>query len=137
MAKNRFVSLLGIARDDAVAKRALDLLLTDQITPPQKASLLRSIAGAHPDMAFDWAVANRAAVDSWLEESTKAQFIVGLGGGSNDPAMPGKITAYAEKYLPEGSRDAAKRTISGIAVRKAAADQLRAATAKWAGAPTS
>ncbi len=133
VAKNRFVTLLGVARDDAVAKRALDLLLTDQITPPQKASLLRGVAGGHPDMAFDWAVAHHEAVEGWLEESTRAQYIVSLGGGSNDPAMPGKITAYAEKYLPAGSRDAAKRTITGIAVRKAAADKLRAATATWVG----
>lgn len=133
VARNGFVRLLGAARDEGVAHRALDLLLTEQITPPQKASLLRAIANVHPDLAFDWAAAHHEAVDGWLEESTRAQFIVGLGGGSNDPAMPGKIQAYAARYLPAGSGDAAKRVLSGIAVRKAIADRLRPATARWLG----
>lgn len=133
VAKNRFVSLLGAARDPATAGRALALLKTDTITAPQKAGLLRAVAGSHPDMAFDWAVANRTLVESFLEASTRSGYIVGLGAGSNDPAMPGKITAFADKYLPAESRGGAKRALSAIAVRKTAADQLRPAVTKWVG----
>jgi aminopeptidase N len=130
VARNRFVSLLGAAKDDAIATRALGLLKADTFTAPQKAALLRAVAGSHPDMAFDWAVANRALVESFIEESSRSSFIVGLGGGSNDPAMPGKIEAFAQT-LPETSRGAAKRVMSGIAVRKAAADRLRPAVQAW------
>ena len=133
VAKNGYVRLLGAARDDALARRALDLLLTDRFTPPQRASLLQAIAGEHPDMAFDWAVAHQATVNGWLEESTKSRYIVALGSGSNDPAMPGKITAYADKYLPESSRYDEKRVLSAIAIRRATADRLRSATAAWVG----
>lgn len=129
--KNRYVSLLGYAEDESAARRALGLLKTDTFTPPQRAALLRSIAGAHPDLAFDWAVANKALVDSFLEESNRATFIVGLGAGSNDPAMPGKIQAFADANLPEGSRGGAKRSISQIAVRKAVADRLKPAVQTW------
>lgn len=129
--KNRYVSLLGYAEDESAARRALGLLKTDTFTPPQRAALLRSIAGAHPDLAFDWAVANKALVDSFLEESNRATFIVGLGAGSNDPAMPGKIQAFADANLPEGSRGGAKRSISQIAVRKAVADRLKPAVQAW------
>lgn len=129
--KNRYVSLLGYAEDESAARRALGLLKTDTFTPPQRAALLRSIAGAHPDLAFDWAVANKALVDSFLEESNRATFIVGLGAGSNDPAMPGKIQAFADANLPEGSRGGAKRSISQIAVRKAVADRLNPAVQTW------
>lgn len=130
VAKNRFVSLLGAAKDDTLATRALELLKTDTFTAPQKAALLRAVSGSHPDMAFDWAVANRPLVESFLEESSRSSFIVSLGGGSNDPAMPGKITAFAQT-LPETSRSPAKRVVSGIAVRKAAADRLRPAVQAW------
>jgi aminopeptidase N len=132
VAKNRFVALLGAARDPATANRALAVLTTDTLTPPQKATLLRAIAGTHPDLAFDWAVRNRALVESFLEESSRVGFIPQLGAGSNDPAMLGKITAFVEK-LPESSRGSATRALSAIAVRKAAADRLRPATAKWLG----
>ena len=132
VAKNRFVALLGAAEDDALAARALELLKTDTFTTPQKASLLRAISGSHPDKAFDWAVANRPLVEGFLEESNRSSYIVGLGAGSNDAAMPGKITAFAAT-LPETSRGPAKRVISGIAVRKATADRLRPAVQSWLG----
>jgi aminopeptidase N len=133
VAKNRFVSLLGAARDEALATRALELLKTDTFTPPQRASLLRAVAGRHPDMAFDWAVANRELVDTFLEESTRSGYIVGLGAGSNDPAMPGKIQAYADKYIPEANRGGMRNALTAIAVRKAAAERIRPAVERWLG----
>ena len=87
-------------------------------------------------MAFDWAVAHQATVNGWLEESTKSRYIVSLGSGSTDPAMPAKITAYASKYLPEASRYDAQRVLSGLAIRKITADRLRPATAAWVGQGT-
>ncbi|WP_174284635.1 M1 family metallopeptidase [Sphingomonas bacterium] len=134
VAKNRFVSLLGVARDPVLAQRALDLLKTDRITTPQKASLLRSVAGRHADMAFGWAIANKALVDTFVEPSTISGYIVGLGGASNDPAMPGKIRAWGEKNLPAAAQGGMKRTLAFMAVRKATADRLRPAVTTWLGA---
>ena len=129
--KNFDVVMLGIAKDDALARRALDLVKTDTFTDPQRASLLGVVAGNHPDMAFDFAVANLDMVNSLLEESTRASFVVGLGAGSNDPAMPGKIQAFADKNLPAASRQGVKRALTSIAVRKSIADRLRPAVTKW------
>ena len=95
--------------------------------------MLAVIAVNHPDMAFDFAVANLDMVNPLLEESTRASFVVGLAGGSNDPAMPGKIQAFADKNLPVSSRQGVKRALTSIAVRKAIADRLRPAVTKWVG----
>jgi aminopeptidase N len=130
--KNEYVRLLGRAKDPVLAQKALDLLKTDVLTAQQKPTILRAVAGGHPDLAFDYAVANAAMVNGVLEASTRAGFIVGLGAGSNDPAMPGKIAAYAEKNLAAGSRGGAKRALAAIAVRKAVADRLRAGVTAWA-----
>ncbi|QDZ07647.1 M1 family metallopeptidase [Sphingomonas panacisoli] len=131
--KNGYVRLLGSAKDPALAMRALELIKTDILTTQQKPLILRAVAGGHPDMAFDFAVANRALVDSLVEANSRAAFIPSLGAGSNDPAMPGKIQAYAEKYQEEAARGGAKRTIATIAVRKAIADRLRPGVTAWAG----
>jgi aminopeptidase N len=129
--KNEYVRLLGQAKDPVLAQQALDLLKTDVLTAQQKPTILRAVAGGHPDMAFDYAVANADLVNGVLEASTRAGYIVGLGAGSNDPAMPGKITAYAEKNLAVGSRGGVKRALATIAVRKAVADRLRAGVTTW------
>ncbi|MES2044904.1 MAG: M1 family metallopeptidase [Pseudomonadota bacterium] len=131
VAKNGYVRLLGAARNDAIAARALELLKGNELTTPQKASLLASIAGRHPDMAFDFAVANLDLVNGFLETSTRAGFVVGLAAGSNDPAMPAKITAFAEKNLAEASRGGARRSLALIATRRQAAERLKPAVTGW------
>jgi len=73
-------------------------------------------------------------VNGLLETSTRAGFIVSLATASNDPAMPAKITAYAEKNLPEASRGGAAKALSAISVRKQGADRVRADVTKWVGA---
>jgi aminopeptidase N len=129
--KNTYVRLLGQARDPALATRALALLQGDDLTTPQKPSLLKGVSGGHPDAAFDYAVSNAALVNGFLEASTRAGFIVGLGTASTDPAMPGKITAYADKNLPASSRGGARRALAAIAVRQATADRLRPGVTAW------
>lgn len=129
--RNGYIRLLGAARDDALAARALDLVKGTELTPPQRADLLAAIAGRHPDMAFDFAVANLDMVNSLLETSTRAGFVAALGTGSIDPAMPGKIQAYAEKNLPETSRGGVKRALTAIAIRKQAVERLTPAVTAW------
>jgi aminopeptidase N len=136
VARNGYVRLLGSAKDDALAMRALGLLRGDDLTTPQKASLLATIAARHPDMAFDFAVANLELVNGFLETSTRAGFVVGLAAGSNDPAMPAKVTAFAEKNLPEASRGGAKRTLALIETRRQSAERLKPALTAWLGGPT-
>ena len=133
MAKNEYIRLLGQARDSALAVRALELVKGDVLTAQQKPTILRAVAGEHPDLAFDFAVTNADLVNGLIETNSRAGFIVGLGAGSNDPAMPGKIAAYAARNLPEASRGGAKRALAAIAVRRAAADRLRAGVTAWAG----
>ena len=130
--KNEYVRLLGAANDPALAARALELVKGDVLTAQQKPTILRAVAGGHPDMAFDFAVANAELVNGLLEASTRAAFIPSLGAGSNDQAMPGKIQAYADTQ-PATARGGAKRALAQIAVRKAVADRLRAGVTGWAG----
>ena len=131
--RNGYISLLGAAKNDALARRALELVKSSEFTAPQRASLLSTIAGEHPDMAFDFATANAELVNGLLETSTRSSFIVQLGGRSNDPAMPAKINEWATKNLPEGSRGPAMRTVNAITNRTAIAERLRPAVTNWAG----
>lgn len=131
--RNGYIDLLGVAQDDALARRALDLVKAGEFTPPQRASLVSSVASAHPGLAFDFAVANDDLINSFLETSTRAGFVVQLGGRSNNPAMPGRITAYAERRLPASSRAPAVRAVNGIENRAAFAKRLRPAVTLWVG----
>jgi aminopeptidase N len=92
------------------------------------------VAGKHPEMAFDFALANLVLVDGFTEPSNRSTYIPGLGSGSNDPAMPAKIIAYAEKNLPEAARSGATRAVAGMAARHEVTERLRPAVEAWTGA---
>ncbi len=131
--RNEYVGLIGGSRDKATAQRALELLATDVLTAPQKAILLRAVAAQHPDLAFDWAVAHRALTDSFVETSSKARFVPQLAAGSLDPAMPGKIRAYAAANLPEAARGPAERTVASMAAAREITGRLQPSLARWLG----
>ena len=123
---------LGAARDPALAQKALDLTLTDEIPVPMRGNVIQAVSREHPVLAFDWAVAHADAVDAFLESSTRAAFIVGLPVGANDPAVATRVTAYALKALPAGSRKPADVTVSVINYRAGLRQRQAAAIGKWA-----
>lgn len=128
--RNGYIQLLGVAKDEALAKRALDLLKTDAFTAPQRADLLSAVASAHPELAFDFATTNADLVNSWLETSTRSSYIVQLAGGSNDAATPTKVQAYVAKNPASATQ--ARRVLAGIENRATYAERLKPAVTKWA-----
>uniref|UniRef100_UPI0025DD0CB0 hypothetical protein n=1 Tax=Sphingomonas sp. TaxID=28214 RepID=UPI0025DD0CB0 len=67
------------------------------------------------------------------EGAARANYVASLGGGSNDPAMPAKITAFAAKNLPSDARGGAARVVAGMAARRETTERLRPAVTAWVG----
>jgi len=106
--------LLGSVDDERLARRALDLALTDEPGATNSSQLISSVAGAHPDLAFDFAVANHARVERFVDASSRSRYLASLGSGSSDPAMIGKLDRYAETHMTTQSRGAVDRAIAAI-----------------------
>jgi aminopeptidase N len=97
-----------------------------------RGNVIQAVASEHPAMAFDWAVAHSDQVSNFLESSTRAAFIVGLPAGSSDPVVAARVTAYAEKALPAGSRKPADVTVAVINYRAGLRERQAPAIAAWA-----
>ena len=93
-------------QDEALAKRALEMALTDEPGATNSAGMISMVSGLHPDLAFDFAVAHRAQVDGMVDTTSRSRYYPGLGYGSLDPAMVSKIKAYAAAHVAAGSRRA-------------------------------
>jgi aminopeptidase N len=130
--KSLYYRLLGAVRDPALAQKALALVLTDEIPVPVRGNVIQAVAGQHPALAFDWAVANADKVNALLEASTRSGFIVSLPSGSGDPAVAQRVTAYAEKALPAGSRKPAETAVAVINYRAGLRSRQAAAIGAWA-----
>jgi aminopeptidase N len=117
LVKDRLYGLLASSEDPALAQRALELALTSEPGATNTARMIATVAGNHPDMAFDFALAHLAAVDERVDSTSRSRYYPGLGGGSSDPAMIGKINAFAEAQLAPGSRRSARSAVAGIEYR--------------------
>jgi aminopeptidase N len=109
--------LLGGVKDETLARRALDLALTDEVGATNASQIFGAVAGEHPDLAFDYAVAHREQVDPLVDASSRSRFFARLGGGSADPAMVGKLNDYATRYLTPQSRGEVDRAIASVTDR--------------------
>jgi aminopeptidase N len=125
MTKNRLYTLLAISKDEALAKRALALALTEEPGLTISPGMIGAVSGAHPDLAFDFALSNMDKVNGLVEANARASFIPQLGAGSADPAMIEKIKAYASANLAPGSRRGADSAVVRINYRiKVRAERL-------------
>jgi aminopeptidase N len=114
LVKAQLYRLLGTAADPELARRALDLALTDEPGATTSAGILSTVAGEHPDLAFDFAIRNREKVEGLVDISSRSRFIAGLGGGSADPAMVAKLEDFATRYMTPQSRGRVDVAISSI-----------------------
>jgi aminopeptidase N len=112
--RTEYYELLGAARDEALARRALALALTTEPGATDSAEIISAVAGGHPEMAYDFALANKAAVEAFVDASTRPRYLPGLAGGSADPATVAKLQDFAQRYMTAQSRRPADIAIASI-----------------------
>lgn len=132
--RDQLYTQLAAAQDPALAAKALDLALTSEPSETLSANMISTVARLHPDLAFDFAVAHKDAVNGKVDAASRTKFIPALGKGSADPAMIDKVRAYAVANLPAGSRGEAEKTAASVAdrikTRKAVLPQITAWVAR-------
>ncbi len=130
LVKRALYDALAATADPMLAQRALDLALTDEPGATNSPDMLRAVADEFPEMAYDFALVHVDAVDRLVDASSRSRFFPALATGSSDPAMVGKIKAYADKYLRPGARRDADTAAAAITYRvKVIRERLPAITA--------
>ena len=126
-------SLLASAEDETLARKALELALTPEPGETMSSTMISRVAGGHPDMTFDWAVANKDKVNAKVDSTSRTRFIPGLGAGSSNPATAEKIKAWAAANLAEGSRKEADKAAASVLNRAKIREQRLPAITAWVG----
>ncbi len=107
-------SLLGRAKDETLAKRALALALTPEPGATNSAPIMSAVSGQFPDLAFDYAVDHLDEVNKVLDANAREVYLLRLAGGSHNPDTIGKLEAFADKHIPAGSRMTLNATVATI-----------------------
>jgi len=122
--------------DAVLAKRALDLSLTDEPGATNSASMIARASRLHPDAAFDFAVAHRTQVDARVDSTSRSRYYPGLANNSLDQAMIAKLKAFADSYIAATSRRATDTAIANIVYRRQVHDARLPAIDAWLKAQT-
>jgi aminopeptidase N len=112
--RQQYYGLLGAAEDKALAQRALDLALSGEPEPTTAPGIIGAVSGAHPEMAFDFAVAHWDQISKLLEPSTQAGYIPRLLANASDARLIAKLDAFAAEHIPAGARQDVLKTDSTI-----------------------
>ena len=129
--RTTYYELLGAAKDDGLARRALDLALTDEPGSTVSSGMISAVAGEHPEMALDFALSHLEAVRKLVDTSGWSRFLAGLGSGSRKQATIDKLDAYARAYVAVSDRKPIERVIGAIATRIAQLPRLNSETSIW------
>jgi aminopeptidase N len=114
MIKDFLYHLLASADDKALAERALKLALTDEPGVTNSAAMVATVAHSHPDMAFDFAIANIDKINERVDTTSRSRYFPRLAYQSADPAMIEKVNTYAGANLAPTSRRDADTAIAQI-----------------------
>ena len=131
LVKENLYLLLASTEDAGLAHRALDLALTAEPGATISAGMIARVAEEHPDLAYDFALAHMAEVNDKVDASSRSRYYAGLGGQSSDPAMVGKLTAYATAHLQATARRDTETAIARIKDRIRVRGQVLPAIDVW------
>jgi aminopeptidase N len=115
--KDTLYALLASAKDEALAKRALDLALTSEPGATNSSNMISTVAHEHPELAFDFAVAHREQMNLLIDSTSRSQYYPRLAYSSLDPATIGKVQAFAQANIAPTSRRGANTAVANIQYR--------------------
>ncbi|MGE5625131.1 MAG: M1 family metallopeptidase [Bacillota bacterium] len=102
--KDELYYFLGMAHDPALAKKALDLALTDEAPVTARPTILDAVSAYYPDLALDFFIAHADYFNQYLEPTTRPRYVPRLAYASRDGAVLPKLEAYASAHIPAEDR---------------------------------
>jgi hypothetical protein len=127
--RQSYFGLLGGVKDKALAQKALDFALTGE-AGTSSAAIIAGAAVEHADLTFDFALANRAKVETLVDSSGLTGWIAGLAAASRDPAMIGKLERFRDAS-PADERRGIERRIAQIRQRLESEPRLAREIGDW------
>jgi len=106
--------LLGHTKDETLARRALDLALTDEPGKTVSAGIMTAVAEEHPRMALEFVLAHLNQVNGLIDISGRSRFMQRLSQNSSDAELIPILEGYASKNLAATDRKPIEQAIDRI-----------------------
>jgi aminopeptidase N len=131
LVKEELYFLLAAAQDEALVRRALDLALSPEPGATTGAAMMARAAEEHAELVFDFALANRAAVQSKVDATSLSRYFANLARPSAEAATIDKLKAYAAAHIDESARGETETAIADIGDRIRVRERVSPALDAW------
>ena len=108
---------LSNVKDEALARRAMEFFLSDEVSPQFRPRYFRSLASDHPRMIWDYYVANFEKIEADLDPLERIEYAAGLASSTGDETIGEELKAFAAKNLPESSKKSVDRAVQFLQLR--------------------
>jgi len=129
--RTTYYQLLGGASDERLARRALDLAISDEPGATVSSGIISRVARRHPEMAFDFALAHLDRVRALVDTSGWSRYLAQLVAESRNPATIAKLKAYADAHVAASDRKPIDQRIATMTTRIGESARMRAGTGAW------
>jgi aminopeptidase N len=129
--RSTLYELLGLAKDEALARRALNLAITSEPRKTISAGMITSVAEQHPALALDFVLSHLNEVNPLVDLSGRSRFVAGLVSQSDQVALVPKLEAYGKQTFSAENRKPIERAVARIRWKAANRDRIRSETAAW------
>ena len=123
--------LLGRTQDEALARRALDLALTNEPGKTISSGIMTSVAASHPRLAIDFVLSHLAEVNQLIDLSGRSRFMQRLAASSRDPSLIPILKGFANSNLAESDRKPVQQAIDRIRSESEQTARIRTETGEW------
>jgi aminopeptidase N len=129
--RQNLYSLLGSAKDEALARRALELALTDEPGKTVSAGMISSVSNRHPELALDFVMTHWNQVSELVDATSQSRYVARLASGSDKADTVGKLQAYANQHIAASSRKPIDQAVSTIKARLEREPRVKSQVAQW------
>ncbi len=123
--------LLGATHDEALARRALDLALSNEPGKTTSAGIISVVAQQHPRLAVDFVLAHLAQVNALIDISGRSRFMERLSASSSDLSLVPILDSYAKANLAPTDRKPVDEAIERIRFEAAKLPRERSEMGAW------
>lgn len=109
-----YLNALANIEDEALARRAVDIFLSDKTPAQFRARLFASLAGEHPRMIWDYYRNNFERIDALLDPLGRYGFGPQIASESDDAVVADELRAFADANLPAEAEQSVKNAIARI-----------------------
>ena len=129
--RTTFYELLGAAKSDVLARRALELALTEEPGSTVSSGMISAVAVEHPEAALDFALSHLNAVRKLVDTSGWSRFLAQLGSASRKQSTIDKLNGYARAHVAPSDRKPIDRVTVAIATQIAQLPRMKRETNAW------